>query len=71
MGDPGLEPGTSSLSEKSRCRVQSSPVANKPANRLKTGSARRLETTADDNLMHPPCTPESEVSVDVPMTLAR
>jgi hypothetical protein len=38
---------------------------------VKTGSARRLQTTGDDNLMHPPCTPESEVSVDVPMTLAR
>jgi hypothetical protein len=57
MGDPGLEPGTSSLSEKIRCRVQSCPVANKPANPLKTTSARRLETTADDNLMHPSCTP--------------
>jgi len=56
MGDPGLEPGTSSLSEKARCHGQSSPVVKNAANLALLGDASRPETTGVGDLMHPVCT---------------
>jgi hypothetical protein len=61
MGDPGLEPGTSS-SEQARCNGQSSPVVKNAANRLVLGDASRPETTAVADLMHPKCTLKPSVA---------
>ena len=53
VGDPGLEPGTSSLSEK--LRVASSRANSNiiPANACNSIPGRRLETTGRYNLMAP------------------
>ena len=56
VGDPGLEPGTSSLSENVRGNLQSSPVVNNAANRQFLGDVSRPETTALGDLVHPKCT---------------
>jgi hypothetical protein len=79
MGDPGLEPGTSSLSGWVRGDEESTAVVKGAANWPVLGDASRPETTAVADLMHPICTPgrppasaaRSPAAWDVSRTSAR
>ena len=66
VGDPGLEPGTSSLSELRRSNGQSSPVVKDAANRLFLGGVSRPETTVRADRVHPKGTPDGPPSVRSP-----
>src|SRR6202050_404231 len=63
VGDPGLEPGTSSLSEKLGSSDQSSAVVKVAGKRGMLTLVSRLDTTAHDSLMHPICIHDPSVPV--------
>jgi hypothetical protein len=58
VGDPGLEPGTSSLSEKNEGCDRSRRVVKRPANRNILVGPTEHEAVRPCNLVHPWCTPE-------------